>query len=114
MARVHVISPDEAQFLTLIRELPREKVAELINLAQVMKAFTAEEEEGIAAQRLRRLPESMIRMLGEGKLRIVNYPIRDLDEKYPKPKMSLKEFRESSSSTSIPIEEYIRQERSKR
>jgi hypothetical protein len=113
MARVHVISPDEAQFLTLIRELPREKVVELINLAKVMKVSAAEKREGIAAQRLRRLPTSMIRMLEEGRLRIAHYPIEDLDEKYPRPKMGLKEFRESLSRTSIPIEEYIRRERSR-
>jgi hypothetical protein len=114
MARVHAISPDEAQFLTLIRELPSERVVELINLANAMKASTAEKIEGVAAQRLRRLPASMIRMLEEGRLCIAHYPIEDLDEKYPKPKMGLKEFRESLSRTSIPIEEYIRQERSKR
>jgi len=96
----------------LIRELPREKVVELINLANAMKAFAAEKREGISAQRLRRLPASMNRMLEEGRLRIAYYPVEDLDEKYPKPKMGLKEFRESLSSTSIPIEEYIRRERS--
>ena len=110
----------EAQFLEEIREIPDEMIPRIVRLVHTLKEefiekaeLKVEEEEiveGMIAPR--RLPESLKAMVESKAMRICNASLVSSD--YAEPEVDLEAFQNAMRGRNIPIEEMIRQERSKR
>ncbi len=96
----------EQQIVETVRRLPPDKQRRALELVEEL-----EREEPAPTPKLPRFMELMIE---EGTLKLSEYEDSGLDEKHRHPAPSLEELRRRLKGVSVPIEEYIRAERSKR
>ena len=99
----------EEQILSIVRKLPSHKRLEVLKFVQQMEKETVEKETKP------RLPQFMQNMIAAGTLELsdlASYVKIDST----KPQVSLEEFRRRlrEKGVTVPIEEYIREERGKR
>jgi hypothetical protein len=99
----------EEQIVSTVRRLPFHKRLELLQIVQRMEREVVEEESRL------KLPQFMQNMIAAGTLELsdlASYVKTDP----ARPQVSLQEFRRRlrEKGVSIPIEEYIREERGKR
>ena len=108
----------EAQIVQTVRRLPFRRQQEVLRLLRQMERREQEQpalKEDDIEQPVNRLPRFMQRMIAEGKLKLSNLDQYVEDQPGPSDER-LKRFRRYlvENDITIPVEEYIRAERSKR
>ena len=110
----------EAQFLEEIKEIPDEVIPKIIRIVHTLKEEFIEKAERKGAREdivegmiaPRRLPKSLKAMVESKAMRICNASLVSTDR--TEPEVNLEAFQRAMRGRNIPIEEIIRQERSKR
>lgn len=101
----------EEQIVQTVRRLPIHRRLEALKMLQRLEG--AEEAKAKEAEVEPKLPRFMQNMIEAGTLELSEYQHTGLDEQHRYPEPSLEELRRRLKGISVPIEEYIRAERSK-
>ena len=103
----------EQQIMQTVRRLPFHSRLEALRVLQRLERV---EEAGKEAEEEIKpgLPRFMQNMIAAGTLELSEYQHTGLDEQHRHPEPSLEELRRRLKGVSVPIEDYIRAERSKR
>lgn len=109
----------EEQIVQTVRKLPMHRRLEALRMLQELeKAEEREKETERKTEKEKddelKLPRFMQTMIEAGTLELSTYEDSGLDEEHRHPAPSLEELRRRLQGISVPIEEYIRAERSKR
>lgn len=107
----------EEQIVQTVRKLPLHRRLEALKMLQELERAEETEKEAereTGKESRRKLPRFMQNMIEAGTLELSAYEDSGLDEEHRHPAPSLEKLRQCLRGISVPIEEYIRAERSKR
>ena len=105
----------EERITALVRQLPEARKGQVLDFVKLLKH--QEEQAEITQKKLQprqQLPQAIARLIEEGKLELSDCSDFGIDREEMKATMSFSELREKLSKISVPIEDYIREERDKR